>query len=58
MEYDVIPALIGRGARIYIHSVDANTPFLDIGTPETVAQAEGFVSRHFALMKEEKRIAV
>jgi D-glycero-alpha-D-manno-heptose 1-phosphate guanylyltransferase len=40
-EYDVFPALLNQGAKIKVHAVDA--PFLDIGTPETLAQADQFI---------------
>ncbi|MGA1622595.1 MAG: nucleotidyltransferase family protein [Synechocystis sp.] len=40
-EYDVFPALLSQGARIKVHAVDA--PFLDIGTPATLAQADRFI---------------
>ena len=40
-EYDVFPALLAQGAKIKVHAVDA--PFLDIGTPETLAQADQFI---------------
>lgn len=44
MEYDVIPTALARGARIAVHVVDA--PFLDIGTPESLARAERFIRDH------------
>jgi D-glycero-alpha-D-manno-heptose 1-phosphate guanylyltransferase len=40
-EYDVFPTLLEQGAKIKVHAVDA--PFLDIGTPETLAQAGQFI---------------
>lgn len=40
-EIEVFPALIARGARILVHPVEA--PFLDIGTPESLALAEEFI---------------
>ncbi len=40
-EYDVFPTLLNQGAKIKVHAVDA--PFLDIGTPETLAQAGEFI---------------
>lgn len=43
-ETDVFPALIEEGFRILVHEVDA--PFLDIGTPDSLARAEEFVRRH------------
>lgn len=41
MEVDVFPALLGGGADLRVCGVEA--PFLDIGTPETVALAEAFI---------------
>lgn len=43
-EHDVFPAWIRQGARLHVLVADA--PFLDIGTPETLAQAEAFLRRH------------
>ncbi|MFN9176276.1 MAG: nucleotidyltransferase family protein [Synechocystis sp.] len=40
-EYDVFPALLNQGTKIKVHAVDA--AFLDIGTPETLAQADQFI---------------
>ena len=40
-ERDVFPALIARGFRLQTVVTDA--PFLDIGTPESLPQAEGFI---------------
>ncbi|MEB3161560.1 MAG: nucleotidyltransferase family protein [Synechocystis sp.] len=40
-EYDVFPTLLNQGANIKVHAVDA--PFLDIGTPATLAQADQFI---------------
>ena len=40
-ERDVFPALIGRGFRLQTVVTDA--PFLDIGTPESLPQAESFI---------------
>lgn len=42
-EKDVFPTLVNR-ARVY--TVVVNAPFLDIGTPDTLAQAEAFISSH------------
>lgn len=42
MEYDVIPEMLKQGARIAVHKVK-DAPFLDIGLPETVAQADDFI---------------
>jgi D-glycero-alpha-D-manno-heptose 1-phosphate guanylyltransferase len=43
-ETDVFPALLSCGVRIKVCVTEA--PFLDIGTPESLPQAEGFVQRH------------
>ena len=43
-EVDVFPALLEAGIPIAMHSVDA--PFLDIGVPDALAQAEAFVRKH------------
>lgn len=40
-EREVFPALIAAGARLRVHA--AGCPFLDIGTPETLPQAENFL---------------
>lgn len=40
-ERDVFPSLIGRDFRL--QTVVAEAPFLDIGTPESLPQAEGFI---------------
>lgn len=45
-ETEVFPALIAAGCRILVHPVEA--PFLDIGTPESLAQAEAFILEHGA----------
>jgi len=48
IETDVFPRLIQAGARLHVVArLDA--PFIDIGTPETVSQAEEFVTRHLLL---------
>jgi D-glycero-alpha-D-manno-heptose 1-phosphate guanylyltransferase len=41
MEVDVFPSLLANGLDLRVVAVDA--PFLDIGTPESVVQAESFV---------------
>ena len=43
-ETQVFPSLLAAGADLRVCSVSA--PFLDIGTPESVAQAEDFVRGH------------
>jgi D-glycero-alpha-D-manno-heptose 1-phosphate guanylyltransferase len=45
-EAEVFPQLIGQGALIKVCAVDA--PFLDIGTPESLRQAEAFVQANRA----------
>ena len=47
MERNLIPGLIGNGARLRVVAVD-DTPFIDIGTPETLAAAESFISTHLS----------
>jgi D-glycero-alpha-D-manno-heptose 1-phosphate guanylyltransferase len=46
METDVFPSLLARGARLHVET--ARAPFLDIGTPESLAQAESFLRDHFS----------
>jgi D-glycero-alpha-D-manno-heptose 1-phosphate guanylyltransferase len=46
IEHDVFPSLLADGAKLMVHRCEA--PFLDIGTPESVAQADAFVRRHFS----------
>ncbi len=41
LERDVFPGLLGRSGGLMAHRVEA--AFLDIGTPETLSQAEAFV---------------
>lgn len=45
MEMDVIPLLLKKGAKIAIHPLK-DAPFIDIGLPETVAQAGSFIHTH------------
>lgn len=40
-ETEVFPALLDQGVPVRVHQVRA--PFLDIGTPESLAQAGAFV---------------
>lgn len=46
MEYDVFPALVAEGARLRVHTLAG--AFLDIGTPESLAQAGAFIEKHMA----------
>lgn len=48
MEEELIPAMLAKGANLTCE-VAENAPFLDIGTPESVRQAEAFVGRHMRL---------
>jgi len=41
LESEVFPSLLSRNAGLRAHQVEA--PFLDIGTPETLLQAEAFI---------------
>lgn len=45
IEQGVFPAMLAAGRRIVVVAADA--PFLDIGTPESVGQAEDFLRSHF-----------
>lgn len=45
MEHDVFPTLLAEGRRIMVCRCQA--PFLDIGTPRSVALADDFIRRHF-----------
>lgn len=46
MENDIMPQLIREGARIKLHEVPENTPFIDIGTPESVALVGSFIEKY------------
>jgi D-glycero-alpha-D-manno-heptose 1-phosphate guanylyltransferase len=45
MEEELFPALIAQGANLTCE-VAENAPFLDIGTPQSMKEAEAFVRRH------------
>lgn len=45
MELDVFPELLNSGAQLAVHACRA--PFLDIGTPESVREADRFIADHF-----------
>lgn len=47
LETDVFPALLERRAKIFVCSCDA--PFLDIGSYESLQEAERFIERYFSL---------
>jgi NDP-sugar pyrophosphorylase family protein len=44
MECDVFPALLAAGKRLRVLRVDGD--FIDIGTPEALARAADFITRH------------
>ncbi|HEV3006696.1 MAG TPA: sugar phosphate nucleotidyltransferase [Pirellulales bacterium] len=46
LESDLFPAWLAGGANFSVLAVRA--PFLDIGTPTSVREAEGFIREHFA----------
>lgn len=46
IEQDLFPQFIAEGANLRVVAVD-HSPFIDIGTPETLDQAERFVNSHF-----------
>lgn len=48
IEQDIIPHLLDQGRRLVTIRL-TNSPFLDIGTPETVVQAADFIKTHAAL---------
>ncbi|OLE45615.1 MAG: hypothetical protein AUI36_22515 [Cyanobacteria bacterium 13_1_40CM_2_61_4] len=48
-EKDVFPSLLAGGARLRVHATDA--PFLDIGTPESLALAESFICENFSSLQ-------
>ena len=48
IEMDIFPRLIRAGAQLKVVSRH-DAPFIDIGTPETVSQAEEFVTQHLLL---------
>lgn len=45
-EHEVFPALLHKGIRLKVHTV--NAPFLDIGTPESLPLAESFILQNLA----------
>ncbi|HUQ90175.1 MAG TPA: sugar phosphate nucleotidyltransferase [Bryobacteraceae bacterium] len=45
MELDVFPALLAAGSHLKVLAVEA--PFLDIGTPQSLAEAEAFIQSNF-----------
>jgi D-glycero-alpha-D-manno-heptose 1-phosphate guanylyltransferase len=47
MEYDIMPRLLDQGVAISVLAAPDNAPFIDIGTPETSAQADSFIHDYF-----------
>lgn len=47
IEHDIVPALLARGGKIAAVLME-DAPFIDIGTPETLRQAEDFIVAHRA----------
>lgn len=47
IETEVFPAMLAGGARLAVHACHA--PFLDIGTPESLAQADHFIQTFFPM---------
>jgi D-glycero-alpha-D-manno-heptose 1-phosphate guanylyltransferase len=45
-ETDVFPGLLANGTRLGLAPLPSETPFLDIGTPETLHAAEEFIASH------------
>jgi NDP-sugar pyrophosphorylase family protein len=45
-EHDVFPLLLAKKRRIAV--AETHAPFIDIGTPETVGEAESFIRDHFS----------
>jgi D-glycero-alpha-D-manno-heptose 1-phosphate guanylyltransferase len=45
-ENEVFPSLLARNICLRVHTVQA--PFLDIGTPDSFVQAEGFILQNYA----------
>jgi D-glycero-alpha-D-manno-heptose 1-phosphate guanylyltransferase len=43
-EHDVFPFFLRKGMRIGV--VEADAPFIDIGTPDAVREAESFIKKH------------
>src|SRR5207253_671460 len=48
-ETEVFPALLGAGIRLKVCVTDA--PFLDIGTPDSLPQAENFIRQNAGFFK-------
>jgi NDP-sugar pyrophosphorylase family protein len=52
LEQHVFPALVGAGVGLRVLTID--TPFLDIGTPETLPQADLFIQQNLARFQIER----
>lgn len=51
MEMEVFPALLEKGAKILVYACEA--PFLDIGAPQTIHEAESYIKQYF--LSEDQR---
>lgn len=49
LEHDIFPDLIAKGRRLRVVRAD-HAAFIDIGTPESLAQADAFVTANFAAL--------
>ncbi|MDA8231415.1 MAG: sugar phosphate nucleotidyltransferase [Magnetospirillum sp.] len=54
LEQECIPFWLGQGARIGVVAADA--PFIDIGTPESLAEADAFVETFLGLWDDPSRL--
>lgn len=52
LEQDIFPDLIASGRRLRVVRAD-NAAFIDIGTPESLAQADAFVTANFAALSRQ-----
>lgn len=51
LEREILPDLLSSGANIQVVNA-GSAPFIDIGTPETLSQAERFVLRHLSDVRD------
>lgn len=49
MEKEIFPELLAKGARIVVHI--CKTPFVDMGTPEGLEEAEKFIKQYYTGLK-------
>jgi NDP-sugar pyrophosphorylase family protein len=50
-EYDIFPTLLSQNVHLKVHPVEA--AFLDIGTPESLPQAEAFILENFHYLNNQ-----